>query len=214
VIDAQVFYPAEMTGILIRWRRLMADKSARRFGFVFEGREWVVLLRGVMAITFAVAALTWPAMTQAKLVTLFGVYALAHGALSLVAAIGGRGRLGCVLLGTEGAIGLIAGLLALESSLPSPLKAIGLMWLWAAATGILQIVEAIRFRREVSGNLWLALGGLVMLCFGWTVWLRPFIGMIGLAVAIAALALLWGVFEILLGKELRAMRYGRLAGRI
>ena len=189
----------------------MTDSSAGRSGFVFEGREWVVLLRGVVAIAFAVAALTWPAMTQAKLVHLFGAYALAHGALSLLGAIGGRGQPGCALLGTEGVVGIFAGLFAL-TWLPSPLVSIGLLWLWAASTGILQIVEAIRFRREISGNVWLALGGLVMICLGWTVWLRPFIGMIGLAVAISALALLWGLFEILLGKELRTLRHDRPAG--
>jgi uncharacterized membrane protein HdeD (DUF308 family) len=169
-------------------------------------------LRGVVAIAFAVAALTSPTMTQAKLVNLFGVYALSHGALSLAGAIGGRGQPGCVLLGIEGAVGLWAGLLTLKTSLPSPLGSIGLIWLWAAATGILQIVEAVRFRREISSNFWLALGGIVMLCFGWTVWLRPFIGTMGLAIAVATLAFLWGVFEILLGKELRMLRRGRLAG--
>jgi uncharacterized membrane protein HdeD (DUF308 family) len=189
----------------------MTDSPAGRTGFVFEGREWMVLMRGVVAIAFAVAAFTWPSMTQAKLVNLFGVYALSHGALSLAGAIGGRGQPGCMLLGMEGAVGLCAGWFAL-SSLPSPLVSIGFMWLWAATTGILQIVEAVRFRREVSGNAWLALGGLVMLCFGWTVWLRPFIGMIGLAVTIAVLALLWGVFELLFGKELRDLRHGRPAG--
>jgi uncharacterized membrane protein HdeD (DUF308 family) len=117
-----------------------------------------------------------------------------------------------VLLGTEGTIGLWAGLFALKTSLPSPLASIALIWLWAVGTGILQIVEAVRLRKEISGNVWLALGGLVTVCFGWVVWLRPFIGVVGLAVAIAVFALLWGVFEILLGKELRSARHAGLAG--
>ena len=50
------------------------------------------------------------------------------------------------------------------------------------------------------------------LCFGSIIGLRPLIGLIGLAVAIAAFALLWGIFEILLGKELRSLWHGRLAG--
>lgn len=189
----------------------MTGDSAGRPRVVFEGREWVVLLRGVLAIAFAVAALTWPSMTQAKLVNLFGVYALAHGLLSLVGAIGGGGQPGCVLLGMEGAVGLWAGLFALKSSLPTPFPSIVLIWLWAAGTGILQIVEAIRLRKEISGDIWLALGGLVTVCFGWIVWLRPFIGLIGLAVSIAVFALVWGVIEILLGRELRALRHDRLA---
>jgi hypothetical protein len=49
----------------------------------------------------------------------------------------------------------------------------------------------------------------VTLCFGSIIWLRPFIGLIGPAVAIAGFALLWGIFELLLGKELRSLRHGR-----
>lgn len=192
----------------------MVGNSAERSRIVFEGREWVVLLRGVVAIALAVAALTWPAMTRVKLGNLFGVYALSHGMLSLVGAISGRGQPGSMLLGMEGAVGLAAGLFALKSSLPTPFVTIAYIWLWAAGTGILQIVEAIRLRKEISGDVWLALGGTVTLCFGSIIWLRPFIGLIELAVAIAVFALLWGIFEILLGKELRPLRHGRLAGGV
>jgi uncharacterized membrane protein HdeD (DUF308 family) len=90
----------------------MVGNSAERSRIVFEGREWVVLLRGVVAIAFAVAALTWPAMTRVKLGNLFGVYALSHGMLSLVGAISGRGQPGSMLLGMEGAVGLATGLFA------------------------------------------------------------------------------------------------------
>ena len=189
----------------------MTGGSADRSGFVFQGREWVVLLRGVVAIAFAVAAFTWPSMTQTKLVHLFAVYALAHGLLSLAGAVGGRGQPGWTLLWTEGVLGLWAGLFALKPSLPTPFASIMFIWLWAAGTGILQIVEAIRLRKEISGNAWLALGGLVTLCFAWFVGLRPFIGLIGLAIGIALFALAWGVLELLLGRELRAIRHGRPA---
>jgi uncharacterized membrane protein HdeD (DUF308 family) len=54
----------------------------------------------------------------------------------------------------------------------------------------------------------------VTLCFGWIILLRPFIGLIGLAVAIAAFALVWGIFEILLGDELRSLRRRQPAGGV
>jgi uncharacterized membrane protein HdeD (DUF308 family) len=187
---------------------------ARKSGVVFQGREWIVLLRGVVAVAFAVAAFTWPSMTQLKLIHLFGVYALAHGLLSLIGAIGGRGQPGCLLLGTEGVVGLWAGAFALKTSLPTPFASIAFIWLWAAATGILQVVEAIRLRKEISGNVWLALGGLVTISFGWIVGLRPFIGFVGPAIIVAAFALVWGIFELLLGKELRSIRHGPVAGRV
>ena len=190
----------------------MSGNTSSRSADVFVGREWIVLLRGVTAIAFGVLAVTIPHMAQDKLVKLFGVYALFHGLLSLAASIGGRGRLGCVLLRTEGMIGFFAGIFALRTSMPPPMVSIILIWLWAIATGALQIVEAVRLRKEISGDVWLALGGLVSVFFGVILWLMPFFGAIGLAVRIAAFALIWGVLEILLGRELRAMRRGGLEG--
>jgi uncharacterized membrane protein HdeD (DUF308 family) len=152
-------------------------------------------------------------MTRLKLLQMFGLYALAHGVLSLVGAIGGRHHPGSMLLGMEGVVGLWAGLFAL-SSLPTPVTPIVLIWTWAVGTGILQILEAIRLRKEISGDVWLALGGAVALCFGSIILLRPFIGLFGLAVGIAWFALVWGICEILLGKELRSLRHGRLAGGV
>ena len=190
----------------------MSGNTSSRSADVFVGREWIVLLRGVTAIAFGVLAVTIPHMAQAQLVKLFGVYALFHGLLSLAASIGGRGRLGCLLLRTEGMIGFFAGIFTLRTSLPPPMVSIMLIWLWAIATGVLQIVEAVRLRKEISGDVWLALSGLVTVLFGAILWLMPLFGAIGLAMRIAAFALIWGVFEILLGRELRAMRRGGLEG--
>jgi uncharacterized membrane protein HdeD (DUF308 family) len=189
----------------------MPGNSSSETAGVFVGREWVVLLRGMVAIAFGILAITWPDMTQAKLVSIFGLYALVHGTLSVVGAIGGRGQPGCLLLGTEGVIGLWAGILTLRTTLPTPFASVIVVWLWAIATGVLQIVEAIRLRRKMSGDVWLMLGGLVAVFFGAMVGLRPFIGVIGLAVAILVFALVFGLFEILLGQELREMRHGRAA---
>jgi uncharacterized membrane protein HdeD (DUF308 family) len=117
-----------------------------------------------------------------------------------------------VLLGTEGIIGFFAGIFTLQTSMPPPMVSIMLIWVWAIVTGVLQIVEAIRLRKEISGDVWLALSGLVTVFFGVIVWLTPFFDAIRLAKLIAAFALIWGVFEILLGRELRATRRGRLEG--
>ena len=190
----------------------MSGNTSSRSADVFVGRGWILLLRGVIGITFGVLAVTIPFMAQAKLVKLFGVYALFHGLLSLVGAIGGRGGLGCVLLGTEGMLGFFAGIFTLRTSMPPPMISIMLIWVWAIITGALQIVEAIRLRKEISGDVWLALSGVVAVLFGAILWLGPFFGAIRLAALIAAFALIWGVFEILLGRELRAMRRGRLEG--
>ena len=190
----------------------MREESLKNSHELFSGRGWVVLLRGLTAVAFGVLAIAWP-MTLVRLVMLFGIYALVHGILSAAAAIGGRGQRGCLLLGVEGAVGLWAGVMTLRSSHPAPMAFVFLVWLWAIATGVLRIIEAIRLRKEIPGDIWLALSGIVTLFLGLLLFSRRIIGgAVGLGLLIAIFAVVWGVLEILLGWELRVLRHGRPTG--
>jgi uncharacterized membrane protein HdeD (DUF308 family) len=81
------------------------------------------------------------------------------------------------------------------------------IWVWALATGILRICEAIRLRKEISGEVWLALSGVILIVFAFMLRLRPVLVSFDVAWAIGACALLFGLFEILLGRELRSMQH-------
>jgi hypothetical protein len=60
-----------------------------------------------------------------------------------------------------------------------------------------------------SCDVWLALSGAATVLFGVMLFSRRTIGEVtGLAVLIAIPAVIWGVFEILLGWELRGVRHG------
>ena len=182
---------------------------------MFVGRWWTVLLRGVMAVAFGVLAFTLPHLTIATLVLLFGFYALIHGTFSLIAAIGNRQMTGSRwLLVLEGVVGIYAGIITLRSPSTTAMVLIFFVWVWAIATGVLRIAEAIRLRKEISGEVWLALSGVVTVLFGVMLMLRPVVGVIGLAWVIAGYALLLGLFEIMLGWELRSIRNAPIAGAI
>jgi len=172
---------------------------------LFESRAWVVMLRGVTAIAFGLLAIAWPGVTLRQLVVLFGLYALVHGGLSLAAAAGHRGQRGCMLLGIEGIVGVFAGISTLQTRGPSPMAFALLVWMWAIASGILRIIEAVRLRKTLSGDVWLMLSGVMTVLLGGMLILRPIIGAVGLALIISISALIWGVFEMLLGWEIRAL---------
>ena len=177
-------------------------------GELFRGRGWIVLLRGLVAVAFGVTGLlAGPRITFATLVFLFGIYAIVHGILSTAAAIGGRGQRGCLLLGIEGIIGLWAGFMTLRTSHHAPMAFVFLVWLWAIGTGIVKIAEAIRLRKDVPGDIWLALSGAATVILGLMLfWRRVFGGIVGLALLMAIPAVIWGVFEILLGWGIRTVR--------
>ena len=177
----------------------------------FNRRWWTVLLRGVIAIIVGLMAFTWPHLTIATLVLLFGWYALIHGIFAIIGAIGYRPEAGNRwLLALEGVVGIWAGIVTLRSPSITAVVLIFFVWAWAIATGILRIVEAIRLRKQITGEVWLALSGVVTVAFGLMLMLRPVAGLIALAWIIAAYALLQGLFEIMLGLELRTLGHARI----
>src|SRR5215216_85258 len=121
--------------------------------------NWRVLaLRGLVALLFGLVVLFWPGLVFAVLALLFGIYAVVDGAITLVPALRSseRGTRSWLPL-IEGAVGVIAGLVAL---LWPGITANGLVYVivgWALATGILKILTATLLRAEVE-NGWLLAG--------------------------------------------------------
>jgi uncharacterized membrane protein HdeD (DUF308 family) len=167
----------------------------------------MVVLGGLTALAFGLLALAWPHLTIATLVLLFGLYALIHGILSLITALGKRQRTrNLALLALEGTVGIWAGIVTLRMPSITAMVLIFFIWVWAITTGILRIAEAVRLRKEISGEVWLALSGVLTILFGVLLLLRPLIGVIALTWVIAGYALILGLLEIMLGFELRSKR--------
>jgi len=174
---------------------------------VFTSRWWAVLLRGLVAIGFGILAFAWPGVTLATLVLLFSIYALTDGIFSLFAAIGAhQHREHRWFLALEGIVGVWAGLVMLRAPDVTALFLVFFISMWAMATGFLRIVAAIRLRKEISGELWLALSGLLSVLFALMLVAMPLVGMVALVWVIAGYALLIGVLQVILGFELRRLR--------
>src|SRR5215218_1305715 len=111
--------------------------------------NWRALaLRGLVALLFGLVVLFWPGLVLAVLGVLFGIYAVVDGAITFVPALRSseRGARRWLPL-SEGAVGVIAGLVAL---LLSGMTGNGLIYVivgWAVATGVLKIFTAILLRR-------------------------------------------------------------------
>jgi uncharacterized membrane protein HdeD (DUF308 family) len=173
-------------------------------------RHWRWLaLRGMSALLFALLALVWPAGSVATLVIIWGAYALVDGTLALFNGLH-RGPSGQPLwsMVAVGALGLAAGLFTLIWPGLTTLALLLVLGAWAVFMGGLQIVAAIRFRKEIRGEWLLALSGLLSLAFGLLLWLQPALGVVALAWLVAGFALLFG--STLLGLAWRLRRLQRL----
>jgi uncharacterized membrane protein HdeD (DUF308 family) len=135
---------------------------------------------------------------------LFGCYALVDGICMLIAAMGPR-RHNRWLLALEGIVGMGLGVVVLRAPVPvaSAVVLLYYMSIWAVALGFLRIVEAILLRKEISGEMWLALSGVVAILFAVTLMVLHRMSAVALIWLIAGYALVTGIFEVLLGVELR-----------
>jgi uncharacterized membrane protein HdeD (DUF308 family) len=182
-----------------------------RIATILARSWWRLLLRGLAAIAFGI--LTWlrPGISLAALVLLFGVYALVDGILGIFTALSGRHHQEywwALLL--SGLLGVGIGLLTFAAP---GLTALGLLFyiaIWAIAKGLLEIVAAIRLRKEIRGEWLLILAGLASVLFGVLLMAQPGVGALAVLWLIAAYAVVYGIVLEVLAFKARSFEH-RLA---
>lgn len=159
--------------------------------------------RGSLALLFALGAFLWPSVTVAALVLLFGVYALLDGTVAIL--VGSRVRASdrWWLLPLEGLLGVALGLLAIVWTGATTLGLTILIGIWALLTGGLEIAAAIRLRRDVPGETFLAFGGSASVALGLFLLSFPLAGSLLLVVLLGSYALFFGAAMLMLAFQLR-----------
>ncbi|MBR1271928.1 HdeD family acid-resistance protein [Bradyrhizobium sp. AUGA SZCCT0222] len=164
---------------------------------------WLLFLRGVAAIIFGLLAFAWPGLTLVTLILFYGAFALVDGALAVVAAITGGAPGSRWWLAIIGLLGIAAGLVTFM--MPG-LTAIVLLFFiagWAIATGVLQIIGAVKLRKEIDNEWLLILGGIISVLFGVSMMLAPGAGALVLVWVIGAYSVVIGVIFVALALRLR-----------
>ncbi|WP_208297571.1 HdeD family acid-resistance protein [Actinophytocola oryzae] len=159
-----------------------------------------------MAILFGIIAILWPEITVLSLALLFGAYTLIDGIAALSTGFGNRtpgaDRMYMIILGI---LGVVAGILALAWPQITVIVLLVIIAVWAIVAGATQIAAAVRLRRVIRNEWFLALSGVVVLVLGFLLIMQPAEGAIALIVAIATFALAWGIVLVVLGFRLRAL---------
>ncbi len=177
---------------------------------------WVLALRGVVGILFGLAAFFLPGAALAALVLLFGAYALVDGVLAVIAGIqratAHRGRWWMLLL--EGLAGIAAGIVTFFWPGVTALALLYIIAAWAIVTGVLEVLAAIRLRREIENEGWLALAGLASLVFGVLLMIRPGAGLLAVVWIIGGYGIVFGIAMLVLAFRLRAWHQEQGAGNV
>jgi len=170
----------------------------------FKLNWWLLALRGLVAVLFGVLAFMWPGVTLITLVWLFGAFALVNGILSLILAAKtpkGYPKVGSLILG--GLLGTLAGLLAFVMPGITALGLLILIAAWAIATGIMELVAAVRLRKIITNEWLLVLAGIASVVFGALLLLRPAVGALALIWWIGAWAIVSGILFMILAFRMR-----------
>ncbi|HEX2741612.1 MAG TPA: HdeD family acid-resistance protein [Rubrobacter sp.] len=173
---------------------------------MMAGNWWALLIRGIAAVTFGVAAFLWPGPTLYVLIIFFGAYALVDGLFAIAAGIRGTAGRRRWLLLAEGILGVVAGLVAFFYPGMTALVLLYVIAFWAIFTGILKIAMAISLRREIENEWLMGLGGVLSVLFGIILAVLPGVGLLSLVWLISIYAIVFGVAQIALGFRVRSHR--------
>jgi uncharacterized membrane protein HdeD (DUF308 family) len=164
---------------------------------------WLILLRGICAILFGVLAFIWPGITLLTLALLYGIFALIEGALALAAAIMGGAPAPRWWLAVVGLLGIAVGILTIIMPGITAFILVLFVAAWAIISGIMQIVGAIRLRKEIDNEWMLVAVGVISVAFGVLVALQPMLGALSLVFVIGAYAIIYGIALVALAFRLR-----------
>lgn len=164
---------------------------------------WVPLLRGIFLLILGGYALFQPGMTVAVLTQVVGIFLIADGVLAVVAGIvGGVPSRGWTIV--RGVLAILIGAFVFANPvLVAGVTATFLLYLLAFAAiamGVLEILAAIADRREIEGEGWLILGGVLTVLFGILLLIAP------LSFGLLVVRIL-GIFAILSGISLIAFAF-------
>jgi uncharacterized membrane protein HdeD (DUF308 family) len=168
---------------------------------------WAVVIRGIIAILFALLTFLWPGITLALVVALFGAYAFIDGVFALISAwraAHGHTRWGAFLF--EGIVGILAGIGALLAPGVTLAVLIFIIAGWAIITGVLEIMAGVRLRRHIAGEILLIVAGILSMLFGVLIFWAPGFGALAIVTWIGIYALMFGILMLIVGFRMRRLQ--------
>jgi uncharacterized membrane protein HdeD (DUF308 family) len=172
--------------------------------FALARNWWVVAVRGLLAILFGLVAFFWPGFVWLVIVFTFAIYAIVDGVMALIAAFGPewRSTLWWPLV-VEALVGIGAGVLASVWPAITELALLYVIALWALATGVFQVIAAMRLRQFVPNEWLLGIRGALSIVLGLGLAFMPLAGLVAVAWWIGACSIAFGGLFLRLAVRLR-----------
>jgi uncharacterized membrane protein HdeD (DUF308 family) len=165
---------------------------------------WLLTLKGVLLIIFGIIAFMNPGVTFTILLTWFAAFLFIDGVLSLISVFSNwKGTEDKWLFVLDGLVNILLGILIFRAPAAYTLIAVFFMGFWSIYSGISRIAIAIQLRKEITGEGWLALSGVLGVLFGIIIIFNPAIGVGTFMYMLAFFALAIGVLLVLLSFKVK-----------
>jgi uncharacterized membrane protein HdeD (DUF308 family) len=162
---------------------------------------------GISSVLLGLLALTLPTLTLAILIQAFGLYALADGALAIIASFGAP-RFSRWWFVASGIAGIAAGGVILVHPDFVAAALFVAIAAWALASGVVHVIGAIRLRQEIDYGWSFVFAGVLSIGFGALLLTQPAVIGLALIFAVAAAAIAYGglliTFSLRLNEHIHA----------
>jgi uncharacterized membrane protein HdeD (DUF308 family) len=166
---------------------------------------WTLLIRGIVAILFGLAALLIPGITLLFIVLLFGAYALIDGIGAVVLALQERRATSnwwIPLL--EGIVGIVIGVVTFFWPHITVFILLYLIAIWAILTGITELATAFAIRGITVLEWTLGIAGALSIIFGLLLFIFPRGGILALLWLVGIYAIIFGIVLIVRAFQFRS----------
>jgi uncharacterized membrane protein HdeD (DUF308 family) len=170
---------------------------------MFKSLSSSLIWRGILALAVGVIALAWPSVTVLALVIVFAVYAFIASGMEAARGFSSRRAgpvIGHLLLGL---VDLAAGIIALAWPGPTALVLALIVGVWAVLAGLVEFAAAFASGEPAGTRAMFILAGLATVAFGVVLCARPGIGAVTLALLFGLFSLIYGIWMLGQGIELR-----------
>ena len=174
---------------------------------------WLPLVRGILLFVLGVYALFRPGMTMATFAQVAGIFLVFDGILAVIAGAVGKvpSRLWTII---RGILAVLAGLFVfanpvLVAGLTATLV-VSVIGVLAIISGVMEIFAAIQDRKEIEGEGWLILNGVLLVLIGVALLATPALFGLTLVRLLGVLAIASSIAAIIFAFRLKGLN-SRLA---
>ncbi len=165
---------------------------------------WMVVLRGVLLILFAILLFANPGLTALTLAVWLAALLFMDGVFTLIGTLSSwkESEDRWIFL-ADGALSLILGVLLFRAPGVTLLFVALTFAFWFIFSGVARMAMGVQLRKEIKGEGWMILGGALSILFGLILFAQPGLSLGTLLMLAGIFSLIGGIVLVAVGFKLR-----------